>query len=824
MKKFTLLLLVAMILPMAMNAQEKSYVQMNRVAKIAKQAVSTPTAIQPIKTVQFVATGAKDVPEGYASVTLTADDVWGDGSGYQMLLDEDATAYGSIFPATGALTSSGDADESVYAEFEYTIPEGADGACSTTNMVCGASVTILIPAGVYDWCITNPTPGDRVWIASSNGSIGGRADDFEFLSGVGYEFVVTFGGQNDQTDLIVDDPTAPVIPTNVTVTPTATTGAVAWVEGENNDTWNLRWRPWTDPALQNRFWDLPYDGYEDQIEGWQLYDADGDGNGWQLYYTDDDQTDLCFSSASYDGGALSPDNWLFTPEVPLGGTLKFDTWNYSSYYADKIMVYVGPADWETVDDFDAVSDFITPGTTAENIEIDLSAYSDMGVIAFRHYDCNDLWRIFIDNIAVEIPGAVEPYAWTLEENVENPYTIENLDPETQYEVQVQGVAEDGRTTDWTAIVNFTTLAEGAGFTKHINAYTATSGWYLISSPVGDINPDQVINMLDGEYDLYRFSQQGDSDGKEWLNYETGTFTLLHFQGYLYANAADVDLFFPGEAYDGTGSVYMSYYEGHPLTGVNVMGNPWAEAATVDRAFYTLNPDNNTYVSHAAGDEVPAMEGVIVIAEGEDETVTFTKGGGGKSANATLSLTQNGNVIDRAIMTFEGRNLPKMQFNPDHSKVYMPVNGKDYAVAAVESFGEMPVNFKAENNGSYTFNLGVENVEFSYLHLIDNMTGADIDLLANPSYSFDAKTRDYASRFRLVFATGNANESSNFAFVSNGNIIVNGEGTLQVIDVMGRVISTSQVSGMSSVNVNAAGVYVLQLTNGNETKIQKIVVR
>ena len=52
---------------------------------------------------------------------------------------------------------------------------------------------------------------------------------------------------------------------------------------------------------------------------------------------------------------------------------------------------------------------------------------------------------------------------------------------------------------------------------------------------------------------------------------------------------------------------------------------------------------------------------------------------------------------------------------------------------------------------------MENVEMDYLHLIDNMTGEDVDLLAGAStgsatYTFEAKTTDCASRFRLVFAS------------------------------------------------------------------------
>ena len=144
-----------------------------------------------------------DPQGGDVTVILTADDVWGDGSGYQMLLDADATAYGTIIPETGALSMNCTGNEAIYAEFEYKIPTNADGNCSTSNMVNNSSVTITIPAGVYDWCITNPTPGDRIWIASSNGNIGGRYDDFEFEAGNTYEFHVYFGGYNDATDLTI---------------------------------------------------------------------------------------------------------------------------------------------------------------------------------------------------------------------------------------------------------------------------------------------------------------------------------------------------------------------------------------------------------------------------------------------------------------------------------------------------------------------------------------------------------------------------------------------------------------------------------------------
>ena len=88
----------------------------------------------------------------------------------------------------------------------------------------------------------------------------------------------------------------------------------------------------------------------------------------------------------------------------------------------------------------------------------------------------------------------------------------------------------------------------------------------------------------------------------------------------------------------------------------------------------------------------------------------------------------------------------------------------------------------------------------YLHLIDNITGADVDLLSagdrgsesamraeGSSYTFNARTTDYESRFKLVFvANENDNENGALAFFSNGNWIIANEGqaTLQVIDVTG----------------------------------------
>ena len=102
------------------------------------------------------------------------------------------------------------------------------------------------------------------------------------------------------------------------------------------------------------------------------------------------------------------------------------------------------------------------------------------------------------------------------------------------------------------------------------------------------------------------------------------------------------------------------------------------------------------------------------------------------------------------------------------------------------------------------------------------------------YSFEAKTTDYASRFRLVFAADEDTSDPNgetFAYYANGEIVIVGIGddastaSLQIMDMTGRVVVSCQVDAMNRVSTRgmAPGVYVLRLVNGESVKTQKIVI-
>lgn len=377
------------------------------------------------------------------------------------------------------------------------------------------------------------------------------------------------------------------------------------------------------------------------------------------------------------------------------------------------------------------------------------------------------------------------------------------------------------------------------FAKPITAYNENGGYYLIASPVGTVNPENVTNMLENSYDLYYFDQ---SQELEWINYkgdqtleQEGHFNLEPGKGYLYANSNNVTLTFTGTPYNGNGQVDLAYDANAVLKGWNLIGNPFGTMATLNKPYYRLNADGNALKTETEETPIAVMEGVFVQATGTGEKANFTTASRGERASVAklnIMVTRDRGVVeDYAIVRFDGgATLGKFQLNPSHTKVYIPQEGKDYAIVRSATQGELPVNFKAEKNGTYTLSFSNEEVTFNYLHLIDNLTGADVDLLQQPNYTFDSRMSDYASRFRLVFAADGANEDvcePNFAYYNGSNWTVNNQGkaTLQVIDVMGRVLYSETLNGNAEININqASGVYMLRLISGDSVKVQKVVVR
>ena len=358
------------------------------------------------------------------------------------------------------------------------------------------------------------------------------------------------------------------------------------------------------------------------------------------------------------------------------------------------------------------------------------------------------------------------------------------------------------------------------------------GYYFIANPLtSSVDPaDAGLITEDENYDLYDWAAGYEL---EWRNYKDAQFNLSYYNtpAYLYANMNTVELAFSGTVRSSENRVSAPVYVSNNEFGAwNLIGNPFVcNAYLVDNAgvalpFYKMNNDGNGYDA-VTGEAIAPVTGIFYEAPANG-SVYFTREAPAKSGSLNMVVSQGRGVVDNAIIRFgEGQQMSKFSFREGSTKVYMPQDGKDYAIVNANNEGEMPVSFKAENNGSYTLSFNAEEVSFNYLHLIDNMTGADVDLLSTPSYSFEARTTDYANRFRLVFATGNNSNEDNFAFFSNGSLVINNEGnaTVQVIDVTGRIVKSESINGCANVSFDAVpGVYMVRLINGDNMKVQKVV--
>lgn len=271
---------------------------------------------------------------------------------------------------------------------------------------------------------------------------------------------------------------APDAPTNVVVTDITTNSAnVAWTAGTNDNMWNLRYREYVE--MNSRTWD-----FEDGGDGWITIDADGDGKTWMTVERDGNH--MMFS-ASYDNndGALTPDNWLISPEVTLGGELSFNAWGQDpNYAAEHFAVYVCTGeDPANVDDYVEVMPETVVSGDVQNYTVDLSAYDGQkGYIAFRHFNITDQFILNLDDIVLNIPNedGKTPGEWTVVENVtENPYALTGLAADTQYEVQVQTVG-DGQESKWTPSTIFKTLVDPASINGVEEVDNAAEMWYNIN--------------------------------------------------------------------------------------------------------------------------------------------------------------------------------------------------------------------------------------------------------------------------------------------------------------------------------------------------------
>lgn len=131
--------------------------------------------------------------------------------------------------------------------------------------------------------------------------------------------------------------------------------------------------------------------------------------GWML-------SESYISGASSGSGyAVTPDNYLVSPQIRLGGSINFwVTDGNDDYGAEHFAVLVSTNGNTSANDFTQIEEWtllsngkrtggtrtFTNGTWYE-YTVDLGDYSGMGYVAIRHFDCRDQWILGLDDITIE---------------------------------------------------------------------------------------------------------------------------------------------------------------------------------------------------------------------------------------------------------------------------------------------------------------------------------------------------------------------------------------------------------------------------------------
>ena len=185
-------------------------------------------------------------------------------------------------------------------------------------------------------------------------------------------------------------------------------------EVENNNSTSVTITSYICPELYS----LPYLNDFNDTESFTscntFVDSDGDGNGWTSVAFSIDNGNRVADSQSYNGSALSPDNWLIMGPIDLtnaGDTTL--TWLVRgidpSYCGENYSVYI--SDSNDIASFTSSSlyydETISSGSDAcgnnfAERSLDISSAAGQQIyIGFRHYDIYDMFRLNIDDVRVE---------------------------------------------------------------------------------------------------------------------------------------------------------------------------------------------------------------------------------------------------------------------------------------------------------------------------------------------------------------------------------------------------------------------------------------
>ena len=357
-----------------------------------------------------------------------------------------------------------------------------------------------------------------------------------------------------------------------------------------------------------------------------------------------------------------------------------------------------------------------------------------------------------------------------------------------------------------------------------------------------------------------------------IDYENET-SLIPGKGYLWAIGKKTTLQARGRLNNGPVTRGLTR-QGSFYGGYNLVGNPYQayldfdlfcadNGEMLEQAGYTLlDADKHGYVTYCPGasdnpDYAPRYlhphQGFFVQAKADQSTLhfdpsqtvatpmsSFREVAGARENHPllNLSVTCPDGAKDYATVEFgherEGGVLKMEGLHAGSGVLSVGHKGQGYSIALLEGrAASVPVRFSALSEGVYTLHWEPLHAHFSYLRLIDHLTGVEVDGLQTDHYTFAARADDYASRFSMVLDPTGLGEqpaqegNGGFAAPDGAGWKILGDGGLELYDLLGRKLFATEVTGpVTNLRFPALpeGVYLLRLVCPTGVRTQRIVLR
>ena len=395
----------------------------------------------------------------------------------------------------------------------------------------------------------------------------------------------------------------------------------------------------------------------------------------------------------------------------------------------------------------------------------------------------------------------------------------------------------------------------------------------------------LYTYYEPEYHWINLKRNGNShwhqDNGEHIDYVSGQEGLdenvnetIFVPGKGYMMAISQDSYMNSTGVLNKGGEIVTLYNKEKLTpeynkGWNLVGNPYQAYLDLKEiknhgSFYIYDADQGVFAPVTAGQSSnPCIPSLLIhphqgffmhsnAQDGESEEFTFNYAWAKATKEGASYYRSSEDRINYPLVNIfaenehGNRDLAVVEFNrPElggatkvncvrntNFQVAASLEGERYGlVFTPEGTERVPVHFTTEEDGTFTLTWNTHNGEFTSLLLVDNMTGTITDMLRADHYTFESSAEDYASRFYLTYTVTGVDENGEgdgtFAFFDGSAWVVNGKGQLDVVDVQGRTLYSERlVNDKNRVSLNgvAAGVYLLRVSDGTNTMVQKIVVR